>query len=198
MGLDYYLYPFNLSTYEATVYPAYQSLTESGDAEPLLALVQECDRILAAEPILREKLYWTKESVAEDVGVLEGTRDDKEYYTRVFLAPKLLEVLCVPRSADATPQDMGRSPLVPYLYERSELIKDVFTSVTELRGEVLKFAIGEETQLFSDEDLSEFKEALERVAPPPDPIVRGQYDNLFRLVELTSASSELTLARCLI
>ena len=44
-----------------------------------MALVHECDRILAAEPILREKLYWTKESVAEDVGVLEGTRDSKEY-----------------------------------------------------------------------------------------------------------------------
>src|ERR1044072_3387791 len=111
MGLDYYLYPFNLSTYEARVYPAYKSLTQSGDAEPLLALVYECDRILAAEPILREKLYWSKETVAEDVGVLESTRDDKEYYTRVFLAPKLLEVLCVPRSAEATPQDMCRSPL---------------------------------------------------------------------------------------
>jgi hypothetical protein len=198
MGLDYYLYPFNLSTYEARVYPAYQSLTESGDAEPLLALVHECDRILAAEPLLREKLYWTQESVAEDVGVLEGTRADKEDYARAFVAPKILEVLCVPRFSDAAPQDMGRSPLVPYLYARSESIKDLFTTVRELRGEVLSLAIGEETQLFSDEDLSEFIECLERVARPPDPIVRRDYDNLFRLVELTHESSDLTLARCLL
>jgi hypothetical protein len=133
MGLDYYLYPFNLRTYEDRVYPAYQSLKGSANAEPLLALVYECDRILDAEPALREKLYWTTESVAEDVGVLDGTvyyssrgesrtpgkatsREDKEFYARVFLAPKVLEVLCVPRFADATPQNMGMTPLVPYLY----------------------------------------------------------------------------------
>jgi hypothetical protein len=61
---------------------------------------------------------------------------------------------------------MGRSALIPYLYEHSEWIEDLFTGAA-LRGGFLEIPEGEDAlEAFSDEDLRKFSAVLNEVPPP--------------------------------
>lgn len=214
MGFDYYVHLFNLRVYEEKVLPAYRVFLEKDDTQPLITLLSECSQILDADPQLSERLLWSKKSREEDIGILSGsvyynsrgdyatsrgerktTREDKRTFAQGLLSSKILQVLCVPRDKGVSPeQNMGRTPLIPYLYERSEWIKDLFTSVRQVRGGTLEFSIGECTEIFTKQDLQEFNMQLDNVQPPKDIVLRKEYDNLRALLKLTLKDEDLTLA----
>jgi hypothetical protein len=213
MGLGYYVHLFNLRVYRERVLPAYQALIDRGDTEALITLTRECMPILDANPRLSKQLLWDKESCEEGIGILNGTiyynskgnygsssgkgeatREDKQIYFEEQLGPSILQVLCVPRYEGVdSEQDMARTPLIPYLYERSEWIKDLFTNAIEVQGGALEIIMGEWSELFTKQDLQEFSAQLGRVPAPKDPILRKEYENLGTLVKLALEDEELTL-----
>ena len=213
MGFDYYIHLFNLRVYRERILPAYQAFFERDNTEILITLLRECIQILDANPQLSERLLWSKESCEKDIGILNGsvyynskgnygsnrgkretTREDKRIFAKGLLSSNILQVLCVPRDKGVKPeQNMGRTPLIPYLYERSEWIKDLFTSVRQVRGGLLELSIGECSEVFTKEDIQEFSTELAKVPVPEDPKLRKEYDNLHALLRLCLEDPDLTL-----
>ena len=129
----------------------------------------------------------SKESYEEAIGILNGTayynpkgdytnsqgkkttKKNKQIYVRESLIHDLLMALCVPRNKGVNPeQNMGRSSLIPYLYEKSVWIEDLFTGIREVRGGQLELPEGETAkELFTKRDLQEFGFELAKI-PPPD------------------------------
>jgi hypothetical protein len=69
----------------------------------------------------------------------------------------------------------------------------MFTFVRTVRGGALEFSIGESSELFSDEDIREFRLELEKIQPPQDPQTRKEYNNLHALLRLAQEDKDLTL-----
>jgi len=187
VGLDYYVHLFDLRAYREKAAPAYQAFFEQDDSAPLILLLQEIIHGLDVSAALPGQTLWDKEVYEEGIGILDGsvyyapginnetsrsgrktTRQNKRMYVRDQLIHMILMALCVPRDRGVNPeQNMTRSPLIPYLYEHSEWIKDRFTSVEELRGGMLEIPEGEDApELFSEEDLHEFSAELAKVPAP--------------------------------
>jgi hypothetical protein len=186
VGLDYYVHLFDLRAYHEKALPAYQAFFEQGDSAPLILLLQEIIRGLDVSAALPGPTLSDREEYEEDIGILDGsvyyapginyktsrggrktTRKNKLMYVRDQLIHMVLMALCVPRDRGVNPeQNMGRSPLIPYLYEHSEWIERRFTG-WELRGGMLEIPEGEcALELFSEEDLQEFKAELADIPAP--------------------------------
>lgn len=161
---------------------------------------------------------WDREVYEEAVGILNGSvyynpsdssiqsRDGKttiaakKIYVRDNLGYKILMALCVPTAEGInSEQNMGRNPLIPYLYERSEWIGNIFTGAKELRGGELEIDVGDSApQLFSKSDLRIFDAELAKVPVPEDPLLRKECNNLRSLVRLALEDADLTLLRTLL
>jgi hypothetical protein len=213
MGFDYYLHLFNQKVYKDKFLPAYQSLFDKDDAEPLIALLKEILERLDANRKLPGPPLESKESYKEDIGILNGTVNydagedylsspvvtnrrvaAKQIFVRDVLAANILFALCVPRNKGVDPeQNMGRSPLVSYLYKSSSRIEDLFTTGS-LRGKELEIAVGDSRpQLLAKNDINELSAELAKIPPPEDPGIRKEYDNLRSLLKLALEDSDLTL-----
>lgn len=212
MGTDVHLNLFDIRTYKERVLPAYQSFFKNDDTRPLVELLRECIQKLDADPQLAERLLWNSEVIEEDIGILNGTvyytpdgnssnqGETKEShkvrrdYAREFLSSNILQILCVPRDKRVNPeQDMTNTPLITYLYEKSEWIKDVFTFARPVRGGRLELAIGESSELFTKEDIQKFSAELNKVPPPEDRQLRKEYDNLRAMLNTALEDPNLTL-----
>jgi hypothetical protein len=214
MGADVVVHLFNIRIYKDRILPAYRLFLRNDEAEPLIALLRECAKKLEANPQLSEQLFWSKESVEEDVGILTGTvyyspdngktsnQGEKQKthkvrrdYARGLLSSEILGVLCVPHERRVNPeQDMSNSRLRSYLYEKSEWIEELFTSRRAVRGDRLELSIGESTELFTREDAKEFNRELTKIVPPEDPELRREHDNLREMLKLALEDPDLTLA----
>lgn len=212
MGVSVRLHLFDVETYREKVLPAYSVFLGEDDPAPLAALFTECAEVLDAHPELSRQLFLDREIIEEDIGILTGevyyspdggqtsnqgegatARKLKRNYARE-LASGVLRVLCVARDRGVDPeQDMSRTPLLPYLYEKSEWIKDVFTFARPVGGTPLELTIGEDARLFTDKELQVFITELDKVPPPDAPDLRAEYDNLRALLRLASESSNLAL-----
>ena len=213
MGVDYYLHLFDLKTYKEKVLPAYQQFSRRDDPEPVVALIRLCMRELEANPQLSDHLFWGPDSCTEDIGIVTGAipynpdgghrskeRDKgkayrvRQDYARGLLSSRILQVLCVPHKKGVSPeQNMGRTALVPYLYEHSAWITDLFTGERRVRGQVLELSIGESSQVFSKQDVRDFSEELRKVPQPTDAQLKKEYDNLSALLRLALDDPELTV-----
>lgn len=186
MGLDYYVHLFDLRAYREQVLPAHQAFFERDDSAPLIFLLQEIISGLDVSAALPGPTLLDREVYEEDIGILDGSiyyapginyettrsgrktkRKNKRMYVRDHLINLVLMALCVPRDRGVNPeQNMGRSPLIPYLYEHSEWIEKIFTGGT-LRGGMLEITEGYcALEHFSEEDLQEFKTALADIPAP--------------------------------
>ncbi|MGH9872554.1 MAG: hypothetical protein ACRD9S_08825 [Pyrinomonadaceae bacterium] len=214
MGADVVVHLFNLRIYRERILPAYRLFLRKDEAEPLITLLRECAKKLEANPRLSDQLLWSKESAEEDIGILTGTvyyspdrgktsnqgerkktHKVRRDYARGLLSSEILEVLCVPHDRRVNPeQDMSNSRLRAYLYEKSEWIEELFTSRRAVRGDHLELSIGECTDLFTKEDAQEFDRELTKIAPPEDPELRREYENLREMLKLALEDPDLTLA----
>lgn len=197
MGLDYYLHLFNRRTYQQKILPACQAFFEQEDTNPLIVLLNEAISTLEVNETLPGPSLWSKEIYEEAIGILNGTvyynpkggyansqgkkttLENKQIYVRDSLIHDLLMALCVPRDKGVNPeQNMGRSSLIPYLYEKSVWIEELFTGIREVRGGQLELTDGETTkELFTKQDLMEFNSELAKIPPPDgDAEIRKQID----------------------
>ena len=217
MGLNYKVYLFNLRAYREKVLPAFHTFFAKNDQDPVFALMKECIHYLNDNPELSEKLFWDEESCEDDIGILKGTvyysPDDgrstnqcnsdgaykvRKEYARSHLCSIVIEILCVPKySGVSSEQNMGNSSLIPYLYEKSQYIEDLFTSVKQVRGGPLELPIGEISELFTKQDIQEFSMHLDKVPVPKDSAIRKEYDNLRALLKLALGEGDLTLVLAL-
>jgi hypothetical protein len=217
MGLNYKVYLFNLRSYREKVLPAFHAFFAKNDPDPVIALMKECIHYLNDNPELSEKLFWDEETCEDDVGILKGTvyyspddgrstnqgNSDEAYkvrkeYARSHLSSIVIEILCVPQySGVSSEQNMGNSSLIPYLYEKSQYIEDLFTSVKQVRGGPLELPIGEISELFTKQDIQEFSMHLDKVPVPKDSAIRKEYDNLRALLKLALGEGDLTLVLAL-
>ena len=186
MGLDYYVHLFDLRAYCEKAAPAYQAFFEQDDSAPLILLLQEIIHGLDVSAALPGPTLSDREVYEEGIGILDGSvyyapginyetsrsgrktsRKNKRMYVRDQLIHMILMASCAPRDRGVNPeQNMGRSPLIPYLYEHSEWIENRFTG-GELRGGMLEIPEGESAlELFSEEDLQEFKAELADIPAP--------------------------------
>jgi len=213
MGFDNHIHLFNLKVYRERVLPAYRAFLDSGDSEIFIPLIRECISILEANPQLSNDLLWNKEICEEDIGVLNGavyynskgnygsntgkretTREDKQFYAREIVSPNILQVLCVPHyEGTNSVQNLTRTPLTHYLYERSDWIMELYTRGHEVGGGPLEIFIGEWSEFFTNEDLQEFSDELSKVSAPNDSIPRKEYENLRTLLKLALEDEDLTL-----
>ena len=220
MGLDYYLHLFDMQMYREKVLPAYQAFFENDDANALIALLNEVVHKLDTGTPMPHPDIWTRGAYEEAIGILQGTvfyspkgeptaamkgkkttRGARRIFVKNNLAYILVLALCVPRDKGVDPeQNMGRTRLIPYLYERSEWIEELFTSIRKVRGGSLEIPLGESpSQVFSKEDLREFSAELAKVPPPEgdneikERELRKQYDNLRTMLRIASDDADLTL-----
>jgi len=212
MGLDYHLHLLDLKTYRQRVLPAFQLFLEKDDASRLIKLLTE----VREAPLYNdnEASEQAKRRYDEAIGILEGTiffstrgnnqsvragkktnRRDLQYFVKTSVGPDLLLDLCVPANRGVSPhQNMSRSPLIPYLYAKSEWIKDLLTSLHHLRGGNLEIQIGDSwSEVFAPEDIREFTEALARVPAPDDPELMKEYDNLAVLLKVAAEDQDLAI-----
>ena len=213
MGLDYYVHVFNVKSYREKVLPAYQAFFHKDDPAPLLALLKEIIERLDRDmklpgPALESKAAYQEyvellnrtahydpgEDHAVSLGVTEKRLTPKQILVRDNLGSSILFALCVPRDKGVNPeQNMGRSPLIPYLYKRSERIEDLFTN-GDVQGGELEIAIGDShPQLFTKNDLQKLSAELERVSAPENPELRKEFDNLRAILKLALGDPDLTL-----
>lgn len=217
MGFNYHVYLFNLRAYREKVLPAFHTFFAKNDPDPVIALIKECIHYLNDNPELSEKLFWDEKSCEEAIGILKGTvyyspddgrstnqgNSDEAYkirkeYARSNLSSIVIEILCVPQySGVSSEQNMGNSSLIPYLYEKSQYIEDLFTSVKQVRGGPLELPIGEISGLFTKQDIQEFSMHLDKVPVPKDSAIRKEYDNLRALLKLALGEGDLTLVLAL-
>ena len=217
MGFDYNIYLFNLRTYREKVLPAFHTYFAKNDPDSVIALIKECIRYLNDNPALSEKLFWDEEICEESIGILKGTvyyspdggrsnnqgnSEDaykiRQEYARSNISSIVIEILCMPRYPDVnSKQNIGGSPLISYLYEKSQYIEDLFTSVKQVRGGPLEFPIGESSELFTKQDTQELSMQVDKVLPPKDPPMRKEYDNLRALLKLALDEGDLTLVLAL-
>jgi hypothetical protein len=218
MGFNYKVYLFNQRTYTEKVLPAFHTFLAKNDPDPVIALLKECIRYLNDNPELSEKLLWDEELCEEAIGILTGTvyyspdngrstnqgNSDEAYkirkeYARNNLSSMVIEILCVPQySGVSSEQNMSNYSLIPYLYEKSQYIEDLFTSVKQVRGGPLELPIGESSELFTKQDIQEFNMHLDKVPVPKDSAIRKEYDNLRALLKLALGEDDLTLVLALI
>jgi len=217
MGFNYNVYLFNLRVYREKVLPAFHTFFATNDPDPVIALTKECIHYLNDNPELSEKLFWDEEACEEAIGILKGTiyyspddghstnqgNSDKAYkirkeYARNNLSSVVIEILCVPQYPGvSSEQNMGNSSLIPYLYEKSQYIEDLFTSVKQVRGGALELPIGESSELFTKQDAQEFSMHLDKVPAPKDSAIRKEYHNLQALLKLALGEGDLTLVLAL-
>lgn len=210
---DVSIHLFDERIYREKVLPAFQTFFTTNDVEPLVSLLRECIQILDANPQLSDQLFWDKESCEEDIGILTGavyyspdngkssnqgasktTIKVKREYVKGPLGSNILQVLCIPHDKGVRPdQDMSNTPLVQYLYKKSDWISDLFTFVRTVRGGRLKFAIGESSESFTKEDIQEFNSELNKIPPPGDSHLQKEYANLQELLKLALEDPDLTL-----
>ncbi len=213
MSADVFVHLFNIKTYREKVLPAYRMLSRKNETEPLIMLLRECAQKIEANLHLSEQLLWKKESVEEAIGILNGSmyyspdngkssnQDEsktanrvKRKYAREILSSDILEVLCVPHYKNMnSEQDMTNTALIPFLYQRSEWIKDLFTFVRTVQGRRLELAVGESSELFTKEDVQKFNVELTKVPPPENLQLQREYDNLRVLLKLALEDPDLTL-----
>jgi hypothetical protein len=212
MGVTVYIHLFDINAYREKVLPAYKSFFRKDDAESLIGLLKECIRMLDAHPHLSEQLIWDRELCEEAIGIINGTvyyspdghtsnqgerkktHKVRRDYARGQLSPYILQILCVPHDKGLIPeQNMTKTPLISYLYERSSWIEELFTFSRTVRGAHLELSIGASSKVFTKEDVQEFDTELSKVAPPEDPKLKDEFNNLCALVKLASKDPSLTL-----
>jgi hypothetical protein len=197
MGLDYYLHLFNRRTYRQKILPAYRAFIEKEDTSSLTLLLKEIISTLEVNEKLPGPSLWSKEIYEGAIGILNGTvcynpkgsytnsqskkttLENKQFYVRESLIHDLLMALCVPRNKGVNPeQNMGRSSLIPYLYEKSVWIEELFTGIRKVRGGQLELTDGETAkELFTKQDLKEFSSELAKIPPPDGEMeARKQFD----------------------
>jgi hypothetical protein len=212
-GVNVDIYLFNIRSYREKVLPAYKQFFRKNDPELLITLLRECIEELNSNPQLSKQLLWDKESIEEDIGILMGTvyyspdggyssnqGEKKEShkvrrdYAREVLSSNILQILCVSRDKRMNPQqDMTNTPLITYLYEKSEWIKDLFTFVRPVKGGRLELAIGESSEFFTKEDVQRLSVELSKVPPPEDYQLRKEYNNLRAMLNVALEDPNLTL-----
>ncbi len=213
MSADVTVHLFDINTYKKRVLPALRTYLTANDPRSVLALLNECNRILEANPKLSKRLFWDSEMIKEGVGILDGTvyyspdggkttnqgrsntaRRVKRYYAGQQLGPMIVEILCVPFNKGVDPeQDMTNSRLVTYLYDRSDWIKDVFTFSGNATGRGLEFPIGESTEPFTERGMEELDRELNKVEDPTDAELRRELDNFRAVVKKALAEPDLIL-----
>lgn len=213
MSADVSVHLFNTKIYKEKVLPAYRMLLRKNETEHLILLLKECAQKLEANPQLSEQLLWDEESVEEAIGILTGSvyyspdngnssnqserkmaNRVKRKYARNILSSEIVQILCVPQDKNVNPeQNMTSTQLIPFLYQKSEWIKDLFTFVRTVRGGRLELAVGEFSELFTKEDVQEFNAELDKVPPLENIQIQREYDNLRVLLRLALEDPDLSL-----
>jgi hypothetical protein len=219
VGFDYHLHLFKLKTYRERVLPAYRLFLEHNDASQLTSLLTEVRDERDTNINLPGPDLWSRKVYEEAIGILKGsvyystdgdydsdlpnrktTPADKRYFVETSVGPDLVLALCVPRDKGVNPEyNIGRSPLVSYLYEKSEWIKELFTSSRKVQGGELEIAIGEShSELFTKQDISKFRAELAKVPPPKNQQLKEEYLKLESLLKVAAEDSDLTLVLTLL
>lgn len=212
MGSEVKLVLFNRRIYKEQVLPAYDLFLEKGNDELLVKLLRECIKKLDSNPRLAEELLWNQEIIEEDIGIISGTvfyspdgnrsnQDKSEEaarvkreYARELLASNILQVLCVPYEKGLNPaQDMTNTPLTPYLYGKSEWIKDVMTFARRVHGKSLELSLGESSETLNSQDIREFIAELDKTPRPHDPDLGKEFDNLRAILSAAGEDPDLML-----
>lgn len=211
MGLDARLNLFDLKIYRERVLPAYQAVVVKDDPALLITLLKEVVGGLDERGRLHGPTLSSKEEYLSYIDILEGresypaydngdtdyngaaTPEAKQRYVLNNIAPEIVQALCVPRHSKVnTEQDIGND-LASYLSDRSGWIRDVLTFAIEIRGGELEIAIGESGELFTKDEIKKFQVELDKISPPKDPLLRGEYENLRALLSLAYGETDLTL-----
>jgi hypothetical protein len=214
MGLDYQLHLINLKIYREKILPAYREFWEKDDPKFLIELLKEIIQKLDTNAKLPGPKLWSRASYNEGIGILNGdvyyslkgeyrsnqnvkktTRAAKRYFVKNSIGPDILLALCVPRDKGVDPvQNLGRSQMISYLFEKSEWINDLFTSKRFTKGIFLKISLGESPgQILTKENIQEFSLELAKVPPPTNPELRKEYDNLQEFLNLALKEPDLML-----
>lgn len=201
MGVQVYIYLFDMHEYEDSVLPAYRSFKERSDTRPLLKLLRRAMSYAAAsgsrgEASLTEEIYQHYTDVlsgrqyygSEKQERADQTRPTTSQDMRLFVdnsvAPAVVTVLCLPSDKGFQPeQSMSGAGLMNYLYSESRWIEDYFTFAKEPSGAVPEIRIGDWSRFFSREEVLAFDDQLSKMQRPNDEaVLAGGFENLRTLV----------------
>jgi hypothetical protein len=212
MGVDVQLVLINFKTYNEKIAPAYEEFRKSGDTRQLVNLLRSAIAELPKVHGEKELPLITEDMLVEYIRILDGTvfyssqgepgdagqktsSYDLELFTKEILGPDLVEILCVARDRGVKPiQDMSRTQLASYLYDRSHWIEDLFAVRAEVSGGGLAPGMGELTQFFSTGELQHFSDEVSKIPPPADKKLRSEFDNLAKMQKIVGQDPSLRLA----
>jgi len=202
MGLDIWISLFDVSQYGQRVEPALRKYFETSDCTDILLLLNEVksgsrsdsEMIQSSIDILNGvEFYGPSVSHIPTSPQSKTSREDLDTYVRWTVVSQVLEGLCVPHK-DGGPweQNMGRSALIPYLYEHSSWIEDAFTGGILDKGVRLDFSIGEHSEILAPETVKLLLSELHSV-PRPDPSrmpqISAQLSRLLDILEIATRDS---------
>lgn len=203
MGFDIYISLFHISQYRERVEPALRNYFATGERGEIVGLLEEVKQ-LSTEPstviqssinILNGKEFYcpSLKHVPSSPGATTS-REDLDYHVRYAVKAELLQGLCVAKiDGHNAEQNMGRSPLIPYLYERSSWIESSFTGGILDTGTRLDFPLGEHAEVMASKTVETLLSELNAV-PFPDPysmpeVAKG-YSNLKRILMIAMQESD--------
>ena len=202
MGFDLYISLFDLAQYRERVEPALQNYFASGEANDILRLLEE----------VRQRSGEASDLIQSSISILNGSefygpsfnhippapgartnRQDLDYYVRFTVVGQLVEGLCTVKiDGRSAEQNMGRSALVPYLYEHSSWIENLFTGEIYNAGTSLNFPPAEYAEIIASDTVKTLLSELNAI-PQPDsklmPAVAKQFSNLKQILEMASRDS---------
>jgi hypothetical protein len=202
MGLDLYISLFDVAKYRQLVEPTLRNYFGAGRPDEILLLLQDakllssnsefCDIQSSIDILNGTEFYGPAVNHIPPYSGAKATRADLDTYVRSTVVGQLLDCLCVPRIEGGSSQNMGRSDLVPYLYEHSPWIEHAFTGGILDTGIRLDFPLGEHAEIVATEKVETFLSELNSI-PKPDsksmPTVAKQLSNLRQILVTTLRDS---------
>ncbi|HEY4354752.1 MAG TPA: hypothetical protein VGN16_03315 [Acidobacteriaceae bacterium] len=200
MGVDVTVILFDYERYLSVLIPAFDAARQSGDTQGIASLLEET----AQSPTASKWADLPQEVLDEFLGILRGevpysvsgnavvrdvtTHDDMMYFIRHLCVPDLIGLFIPEVAGFVAEQNMSRSTLPRFLYERSEWIEEYFTFSREVSGPVVEPPFGEWCGLFSPSEVDEFHRELLGISPLEDPVLAREVTNLQRLVAAAHAN----------
>lgn len=185
MELRTYVCLFDLKAYDEIVAPALRQYTRDFDPAGVVAVLER----LAAKDASGDFKHWI-DSIRPDKGYKPSEQTVRE------LCEMVIPNVCLPREPGLNPMQ-DADILLPWLGQHSAWFEDLMDNGEELAGARLEFGFGTGRLVATREQVLQFMDELQDLAPPEGPwaTLAPDFLNLKKLLARANAERHYTLLK---